>query len=77
MSDSKKFNKTNLQDGPLSIAIPGELQSYYQAHKDYGKLKWSELFTEVIYLAENGVIVNKHLDLNIQKNKHRLTEPLR
>lgn len=71
------FDETNLQDGPFSVAVPGELAVYVLAHKDHGKLNWATLFEGPIRLARNGVKVNAHLDLNIRKNYKRFTEPLK
>lgn len=71
------FDKTNLQDGPFSVAVPGELAVYWLVHQDHGRLNWSTLFEGPIRLARNGVKVNAHLDLNIRKNYKRFTEPLK
>jgi gamma-glutamyltranspeptidase / glutathione hydrolase / leukotriene-C4 hydrolase len=48
-STANMFN--NLSDktkGGLSVAVPGEIKGYWQAHQMFGKLKWSKLFQPAI-----------------------------
>lgn len=41
--------------------MPGELMGYWEAHRKYGKLTWSELFQPTIELCERGSIINAYL----------------
>jgi gamma-glutamyltranspeptidase/glutathione hydrolase len=47
--------------GVMSILTPGLLQGWYETHKRYGKLEWSEVLEPAIDLAENGFPVTHHL----------------
>ncbi|XP_033634963.1 glutathione hydrolase 1 proenzyme-like [Asterias rubens] len=61
--------------GYRSVAVPGELQGMWEAHKVYGKLPWQELFTSVIELAENGFPMTAHQEraLNKFSKVHNIT----
>src|SRR5689334_4868352 len=48
------FRGKSATRGPLAIAVPGELAAYKEGHKLMGKLKWSELFTGAIKMANDG-----------------------
>ena len=41
--------------------VPGELAGSWAAHQAYGRLPWSRLVLPAANMAENGVVVNKHL----------------
>lgn len=56
--------------GPLSIGIPGELAAYEKAHKMFGKLNWTDLFTETIAMAEDGVPLVEHLAYALRAKNH-------
>ncbi len=44
------------------MGVPGEIRGFWQAHQDYGKLTWYELFTPTINLARNGFKVSNTLE---------------
>ena len=54
-------NPSLAAEGPLSIAVPGELAASYATWKAYGKLKWKDLVMPAATLAKNGVRVTKAL----------------
>ncbi|XP_073988561.1 glutathione hydrolase 1 proenzyme-like isoform X2 [Rhodnius prolixus] len=47
--------------GCLSVAVPGELMGYWEAHKRFGKLPWKDLFEPAINMCLDGVPVNHRL----------------
>lgn len=60
--------------GGLSIAIPGELYAYHEAHSRYGKLEWKDLFTGAIERAEKGFPVGKHLARALREKNDTVLE---
>lgn len=42
------------KNGPLAIAVPGEVAGLGMLHQKWGKLPWKDLFTEAIQLAKEG-----------------------
>ena len=62
-------NPSLSMEGPLSIAVPGELAASYAAWKAYGKLKWKDLVMPAATLATNGVRVTKALAAILQAYK--------
>lgn len=48
--------------GPLSVlTVPGAVDGWHEAHKRFGRLKWSELFDSAITYAHDGVPVSRSL----------------
>jgi gamma-glutamyltranspeptidase len=47
--------------GGKAIAVPLELQGLYLAHSRHGSLKWTEVLTPAIELAENGFPAHPYL----------------
>ncbi|XP_055915484.1 glutathione hydrolase 1 proenzyme-like [Eupeodes corollae] len=50
---------SNLQ-GPLSIAVPGEVMGYDVAHRKYGSLPWRRILQPTIDICLNGFQLSKH-----------------
>ncbi|KAH8275847.1 hypothetical protein KR018_005572 [Drosophila ironensis] len=48
--------------GPLSIAVPGEVMGYHEAHSRFGRLPWAELVAPSLELCEKGYHVSQHME---------------
>ncbi len=48
--------------GGKSVGVPGNISLMAQAHKKWGKLRWSAIFQPAIRLAEDGFVVNATLE---------------
>nr|XP_039271827.1 glutathione hydrolase 1 proenzyme-like isoform X1 [Styela clava] len=55
-TESRRFARTL---GGTSIATPGEVLGYWEAHQRFGKLPWSRLFEPAIHAAETGFEMTK------------------
>jgi gamma-glutamyltranspeptidase/glutathione hydrolase/leukotriene-C4 hydrolase len=53
-------NQNISRNGPLAIAVPGELRGYHAAHQRFGKLEWAKLIEPSIELCEKGYQMSKH-----------------
>ena len=42
------------------MAVPGELQGYWEVHSKYGRIKWKELFEPAIELCKVGSLVTEY-----------------
>lgn len=56
----------------LSIAVPGELKGYWEAHQKYGVLDWAEIVQPTIDLCRNGHLVTPFLAKMFAKRKTQL-----
>lgn len=48
-------------DGPLTIAVPGEVKGYWELHQKYGSLPWKSLVEPSIKVCENGFELSVHM----------------
>lgn len=74
-TNSKTFEtapKGSSLTGGLAVGVPGTPAGLYELHKTYGKLSWSELFTDAILLAEEGFQIHGDFYKRTEKNKERL-----
>lgn len=70
-----KKNATSAKFGGLSIAVPGELRGLYDAHEQWGALKWNAVVEPAIEIAENAE-VGKFLAIKLnQMNETILSSP--
>lgn len=56
--------------GGLSVAVPGELLGYWEAHQKFGKLNWKDLFQPTIKLCQTGSRINSYLSGYIKSKEH-------
>lgn len=57
-ANKNMYNNIKPVDGGVAVAVPGEIKGYWELHKKYGKLKWSELFKPIIDLARSSKVSN-------------------
>ena len=48
--------------GGKAIGVPGEIKSFYEAWKTFGRVPWHVLFEEAIRLSEEGFRVERALE---------------
>jgi gamma-glutamyltranspeptidase / glutathione hydrolase len=65
-ADGKPLRFIQAFPGGKSVGVPGNIALMAETHKKWGKLKWAELFTPAIRLADKGFIVNQTLESRLQ-----------
>ncbi|KAF5299769.1 hypothetical protein FQA39_LY11439 [Lamprigera yunnana] len=60
--DMYENNEDGYFSGGLSVAIPGEVKGYWEAHQKHGKLPWRELVEPSIKFARCGYTVTPYLE---------------
>ncbi len=56
---AQKGIKRMPNEGIHSVTVPGVVQGWYQIHKRFGKLPWTDLFQAAIVFAEQGYPVHE------------------
>jgi gamma-glutamyltranspeptidase/glutathione hydrolase len=64
--DGKPMGFIEAWQGGHSAGVPGNIRLMADAHRNWGKLKWAELFKPAIRLAEKGFVVNQTLESRLQ-----------
>ena len=55
----------------LSVGVPGNIALAAQAHGQYGKLPWADLFAPAIALARDGFLMNRRLNGSLSESADR------
>lgn len=71
-SDMYAGNASLARRGPLSIAVPGEVAAYHDAHQAHGNLPWGDLFAGAIKIAEDGFAISAHFENSIRRYQDQL-----
>ena len=61
--------------GGRSVGVPGTVRMLEAAHRQHGKLAWTELFKPAITLAEGGFKVSARLNALLANEKHLAKDP--
>ncbi|XP_053677924.1 glutathione hydrolase 1 proenzyme-like [Anopheles nili] len=61
-------------EGPLSMAIPGELKGYWEAHQRFGELPWAEVLRPTQDLCRQGIPISKHMQDSLAFNAKALAD---
>lgn len=67
-------NPKKLQEGILSVALPGFLKGMESIHQKWGKLSWEDLIDPSIQLAKNGFPIKGLLEQKIEKTRDLLKQ---
>lgn len=59
-------NATTAKFDGLAVAVPGELRGLYEAHRDWGRLRWRDVVTPAVRVAEEAE-VGKYLAIKLRQ----------
>lgn len=62
LDNGEPMNFYDAVAGGLSVGVPGAVRMLDLAHREHGRLPWSELFDDAIALSENGFEVSARLN---------------
>ncbi|XP_049278137.1 glutathione hydrolase 1 proenzyme-like isoform X1 [Anopheles funestus] len=72
--DMHLHDPSTTNEGPLSVAVPGELKGYWEAHQRFGQLAWSEVLRPTQELCRAGIPISKHMQDSLSFNSKALTD---
>jgi len=58
--------------GHMAVGVPGTVAGLWAAHQRYGHLRWKDLLTPAIHLAEQGFVVPAQLEQRMHEDQQRL-----
>jgi gamma-glutamyltranspeptidase/glutathione hydrolase len=70
LDDGKPIKWIDAVVGGKSIGVPGVLKALDMAHKEFGTLAWSELFSDSIAISKKGFTVSNRLATLLEKRIH-------
>ncbi|MFQ3250651.1 gamma-glutamyltransferase [Glaciecola sp.] len=70
MEDGEPMRWIDAVVGGKSVGVPGVLKALDMAHKEFGKLKWNELFVDAITTSKQGFTVSPRLERLLSLNVH-------
>lgn len=60
-------------EGPRSVAVPGEVLGYWELHQRFAKLPWREVIAPTVSICRRGFVMSKHMADQLQP--HHKTDP--
>ena len=75
-ADGKPLPFTDAVVGGRSVGVPGAVRMLELAHREHGKLPWSQLFQPAIALAEGGFKVSARLNALLANEKFLSRDPV-
>jgi gamma-glutamyltranspeptidase/glutathione hydrolase len=75
-ADGKPLPFTEAVVGGRSVGVPGTVRMLELAHREHGKLAWSQLFQPAIALAESGFKVSARLHALLANEKFLSQDPV-
>ena len=73
--DGKPLSFYEAVVGGRAVGVPGTVRMLEDAHREYGKLPWDQLFEPAILLAEQGFKVSARLHAMLGKDAHLRKDP--
>jgi len=60
--------------GYLACGVPGTVAGFYEAHRRFGRLPWSDLLQPAVDLAQNGIIIDRRMASSLARKFDRLQQ---
>jgi len=58
-NEKGELDGSKLEDGYLSVGVPGMVQGMYEFHRKYGKSAWKDLVLPAAEIAERGITISR------------------